>query len=169
VAERLKIPLHMMFTMPWSATAAFPHPLARLTQYAGFENRLSYLIVDSITWLGVRDIINSFRKKKLKLPPVSLTDRWSGSMLQTNKVPFAYIWSPALVPKPKGAVNGSSRAAAFGILKYIALLTMLAFMGRVAVCPCKELGQLSQPRGAVICLLCPTGYFGFIVKGSVSL
>jgi sterol 3beta-glucosyltransferase len=116
VAERLKIPLHMMFTMPWSATGAFPHPLARLTQYAGFENRLSYLIVDSITWLGVRDIINSFRKKKLKLPPVSLTDRWSGSMLQTNKVPFAYIWSPALVPKPKGAVGASLRAVIFGML-----------------------------------------------------
>lgn len=89
--------------MPWSPTGAFPHPLARLTQYAGFENRLSYAIVDSITWLGVRDIINSFRKKKLKLPPIPLTDRWSRSMLQTNRVPFAYIWSPSLVPKPKGA------------------------------------------------------------------
>ncbi|KAI6783136.1 Sterol 3-beta-glucosyltransferase UGT80B1-like protein [Emericellopsis cladophorae] len=28
VAEKLGIPLHMMFTMPWTPTRAFPHPLA---------------------------------------------------------------------------------------------------------------------------------------------
>ena len=27
-AEALHIPLHMIFTMPWTATGAFPHPFA---------------------------------------------------------------------------------------------------------------------------------------------
>jgi hypothetical protein len=29
-AQALGVPLHLMFTMPWSATRAFPHPLANL-------------------------------------------------------------------------------------------------------------------------------------------
>uniref|UniRef100_A0A7S4NHU6 Glycosyltransferase family 28 N-terminal domain-containing protein n=1 Tax=Paramoeba aestuarina TaxID=180227 RepID=A0A7S4NHU6_9EUKA len=31
LAERLGCPLHIFFTMPWSPTAAFPHPLAYLS------------------------------------------------------------------------------------------------------------------------------------------
>ena len=29
-AEALKVPLHMVFTMPWSPTGSFPHPMARI-------------------------------------------------------------------------------------------------------------------------------------------
>src|SRR3954465_15314069 len=29
-AQALSIPVHIMFTMPWTATQAFPHPLANL-------------------------------------------------------------------------------------------------------------------------------------------
>jgi hypothetical protein len=29
-AEKLGIPLHLMFTMPWSPTHEFPHPLANI-------------------------------------------------------------------------------------------------------------------------------------------
>ncbi|KAJ4721477.1 Sterol 3-beta-glucosyltransferase ugt80a2 [Melia azedarach] len=96
VAEALKVPLHIIFTMPWTPTSEFPHPLSRVKQQVA--NRLSYQIVDSLIWLGIRDIINDFRKKKLKLRPVTYLSGSYGSPLD---VPYAYIWSPHLVPKPK--------------------------------------------------------------------
>ncbi|KAJ6821554.1 sterol 3-beta-glucosyltransferase UGT80A2 [Iris pallida] len=96
VAEALKVPIHIFFTMPWTPTSEFPHPLSRVKQPAGY--RLSYQIVDSMIWLGIRDIINEYRKKKLKLRPVTYL---SGSQGSASDVPHGYIWSPHLVPKPK--------------------------------------------------------------------
>ncbi|KAJ6851427.1 sterol 3-beta-glucosyltransferase UGT80A2 [Iris pallida] len=96
VAEALKIPIHIFFTMPWTPTSQFPHPLSRVKQTAGY--RLSYQIVDSMIWLGIRDMINEYRKKKLKLRPVTYL---SGSQGSAADVPHGYIWSPHLVPKPK--------------------------------------------------------------------
>lgn len=96
VAEALKIPIHIFFTMPWTPTSEFPHPLSRVKQPAGY--RLSYQIVDSLIWLGIRDMINDIRKKKLKLRPVTYL---SGSQGFDSDVPHGYIWSPHLVPKPK--------------------------------------------------------------------
>ncbi|XP_071689407.1 sterol 3-beta-glucosyltransferase UGT80A2-like [Rutidosis leptorrhynchoides] len=96
VAEALKIPIHIFFTMPWTPTSEFPHPLSRVKQPAGY--RLSYQIVDSLIWLGIRDMINDVRKKKLKLRPVTYL---SGSQGSETDIPHAYIWSPHLVPKPK--------------------------------------------------------------------
>ncbi|WJX49279.1 sterol 3beta-glucosyltransferase [Trifolium repens] len=96
VAEALKIPIHIFFTMPWTPTTEFPHPLSRVKQQAGY--RLSYQIVDSLIWLGIRDMINDLRKKKLKLRPVTYL---SGSQGSETDIPHAYIWSPHLVPKPK--------------------------------------------------------------------
>ncbi|KAB2636516.1 sterol 3-beta-glucosyltransferase UGT80A2 [Pyrus ussuriensis x Pyrus communis] len=96
VAEALKIPIHVFFTMPWTPTSEFPHPLSRVKQTTGY--RLSYQIVDSLIWLGIRDMINDLRKKKLKLRPVTYL---SGSQGSDSDVPYGYIWSPHLVPKPK--------------------------------------------------------------------
>ncbi|TYJ27198.1 hypothetical protein E1A91_A07G170300v1 [Gossypium mustelinum] len=96
VAEALKVPVHIFFTMPWTPTSEFPHPLSRVKQPAGY--RLSYQIVDSMIWLGIRDMINDVRKKKLKLRPVTYL---SGSQGSDSDVPHGYIWSPHLVPKPK--------------------------------------------------------------------
>lgn len=96
VAEALKVPIHIFFTMPWSPTSEFPHPLSRVKQHAGY--RLSYQIVDSMIWLGIRDMINEYRKKKLKLRPITFL---SGSQGSASDVPHGYIWSPNLVPKPK--------------------------------------------------------------------
>ncbi|CAK9162408.1 unnamed protein product [Ilex paraguariensis] len=98
VAEALKVPVHIFFTMPWTPTSEFPHPLSRVKQPAGY--RLSYQIVDSLIWLGIRDMINDLRKKQLKLRPVTYL---SGSQGSEYDVPHGYIWSPNLVPKPKGA------------------------------------------------------------------
>ncbi|PPD81365.1 hypothetical protein GOBAR_DD21691 [Gossypium barbadense] len=36
VAEALGVPLHIFFTMPWTPTSEFPHPLARVPQSAGY-------------------------------------------------------------------------------------------------------------------------------------
>lgn len=44
-------------------------------------------------------MINEFRKKKLKLRPVTYL---SGSQGSSSDIPYGYIWSPHLVPKPKG-------------------------------------------------------------------
>ncbi|KAL2508008.1 Sterol 3-beta-glucosyltransferase UGT80A2 [Forsythia ovata] len=96
VAEALDIPIHIFFTMPWTPTSEFPHPLSRVKQPAGY--RLSYQIVDSLIWLGIRDMINDVRKKKLKLRPVTYL---SGSQGSESNIPHGYIWSPHLVPKPK--------------------------------------------------------------------
>ncbi|OIW01130.1 hypothetical protein TanjilG_25238 [Lupinus angustifolius] len=96
VAEYLKVPLHIFFTMPWTPTSEFPHPLSRVKQHVGY--RLSYQVVDALIWLGIRDLINEFRKKKLKKRPISYL---SGSYTSLPDVPYGYIWSPHLVPKPK--------------------------------------------------------------------
>jgi sterol 3beta-glucosyltransferase len=48
--------------------------------------------------LGIRGIINSYRKKKLKLRPITYL---SGSQGSINELPTGYIWSPHLVPKPR--------------------------------------------------------------------
>ncbi|XP_008789528.1 sterol 3-beta-glucosyltransferase UGT80A2-like [Phoenix dactylifera] len=99
VAEALKVPIHIFFTMPWTPTSEFPHPLSRVKQPAGY--RISYQIVDSMIWLGIRDMINDFRKRKLKLRPITFLSGTQGRHDTASDVPHGYIWSPHLVPKPK--------------------------------------------------------------------
>lgn len=89
IAERLCIPLHMMFTMPWSPTAAFPHPLAQLDSSRTDRGRLnyfSYTQMEAITWLGLADIINRFRKNALGLDPIDPT--WGTKIFPHLKIPF---------------------------------------------------------------------------------
>ncbi|KAK6837332.1 hypothetical protein RU639_001540 [Aspergillus parasiticus] len=100
-AQALGIPAHLMFTMPWSSTKAFPHPLANLT-YSDktsqpIANYLSYGIVEWMTWQGLGDVINKFRSD-IDLEPVPSSE--GPSLAETLKVPFTYCWSPALMPKP---------------------------------------------------------------------
>jgi hypothetical protein len=55
LAEALGIPLHLMFTMPYSPTQAFPHPLANIKQSnldPNLTNYLSYGMVETLTWQG---------------------------------------------------------------------------------------------------------------------
>ncbi|KAI9098373.1 hypothetical protein K1719_024998 [Acacia pycnantha] len=95
VAEALGVPLHIIFTMPWTPTNEFPHPLARVPQSAAYW--LSYVIVDLLIWWGIRGIINDFRTKKLKLAPIAYFSMYRGSI---SHLPTAYMWSPHVVPKP---------------------------------------------------------------------
>lgn len=99
-AEALGVPLHLMFTMPWTATSSFPHPLANITnakKNPKLANYLSYILVEVMTWQGLGDVINKWREK-IGLEPVPSTE---GPMLaSTLSIPFTYCWSPALIPKP---------------------------------------------------------------------
>ncbi|KAF4767841.1 hypothetical protein HAV15_002563 [Penicillium sp. str.  len=100
-AQALGIPLHLMFTMPWSPTTAFPHPLANLKNIPADQawlNRVSYGVVDWLSWQGLGGVINDWRKHELELEPISLSD---GPFILTKlNVPYTYCWSPGLVPKP---------------------------------------------------------------------
>ncbi|KAK7420184.1 hypothetical protein QQZ08_010540 [Neonectria magnoliae] len=101
IAEKTGIPLHMMFTMPWSPTRAFPHPLANIQSSNADDvmtNYMSYTLVEMMTWQGLGDVINRFRDKALDLPPLSLI--WAPGLLSRLKVSWTYCWSPALIPKP---------------------------------------------------------------------
>ncbi|CUS08509.1 unnamed protein product [Tuber aestivum] len=100
-AEKLGVPLHLMFTMPWSPTTAFPHPLANIQSSnaeGAVTNFLSYILVEMMTWQGLGDLVNKFRARKLGLDPVSTV--WAPGMIARLKVPHTYCWSPALIPKP---------------------------------------------------------------------
>jgi len=50
-AEKLQIPLHMMFTMPWSPTIAFSHPLCNIDSSKGPKEKLnlySYYVIEML-------------------------------------------------------------------------------------------------------------------------
>ena len=100
-AEALHIPLHMIFTMPWSATCAFPHPFARIdpSTHRPVENFFSYGLIDLLVWAGIGDLVDTFRTETLGLPPVTLTD--GAARLEDHEVPFTYLWPASLVPKPE--------------------------------------------------------------------
>lgn len=62
-AQALGTPLHLMFTMPWSSTRAFPHPLANFKVgeiSPAVINYASYGIVEWMTWQGQVSHENGF-------------------------------------------------------------------------------------------------------------
>ncbi|KAL3480576.1 sterol glucosyltransferase, partial [Aspergillus californicus] len=100
-AQALGIPVHLMFTMPWSSTTAFPHPLANLSSASmnpRTANWVSYGVVEWLTWQGLGDVINRWRAS-IHLDPVPAME--GPSLAEALKVPFTYCWSPALIPKPR--------------------------------------------------------------------
>lgn len=101
-AEALGIPLHLVFTFPYTPTHAFPHPLASIKQTnmdQGYANFISYPLVEMMTWQGLGDLVNKFRVRDLGLDPVSTL--WAPCATYRMHVPYAYLWSPGLVPKPE--------------------------------------------------------------------
>lgn len=100
-AERLGIPLHLMFTFPYTPTQQFPHPLANIKKSnvdTNYTNFISYPLVEMMTWQGLGDLVNRFRVDTLGLEPVSTL--WAPGQLFRLKVPYTYLWSPGLIPKP---------------------------------------------------------------------
>lgn len=54
-AQALAIPVHLMFTMPWTSTREFPHPLANVfpgNMSPETASRVSYRVVEWLTWQG---------------------------------------------------------------------------------------------------------------------
>ena len=49
-------------------------------------------------WQGLGDLVNRFRVHTLGLEPVSTL--WAPGQLFRQKVPYSYLWSPGLIPKP---------------------------------------------------------------------
>ncbi|ETS77967.1 hypothetical protein PFICI_10029 [Pestalotiopsis fici W106-1] len=100
-AQALGIPVHIMFTMPWTATRAFPHPLANMQQSdlePAAANWLSYGVVGLMTWQGLGDVINAWRKHELRLEEIPAS--MGPSLVEYLRIPHTYCWSPALVAKP---------------------------------------------------------------------
>ena len=100
-AEALGIPLHLMFTFPYTPTQRFPHPLAiikKSNMEPGYTNLMSYPLVEMVVWQGLGDLINHFRINTLGLDPVSTL--WAPGSTYRLHVPFTYLWSPSLAPKP---------------------------------------------------------------------
>ena len=53
--QLILLKVHLMFTMPWSSTRAFPHPLTNLMHSSTdptLGNYISYGIIDFLTWQG---------------------------------------------------------------------------------------------------------------------
>ncbi|KAH8805477.1 hypothetical protein F5884DRAFT_708908 [Xylogone sp. PMI_703] len=101
-AEKMGIPLHIMFTMPWSPTLSFPHPLANIVSSTTGERRtnfVSYALVEALMWQGLGSVVNRFREKTLFLDPIS--DLSGPGIVSRLRVPHTYCWSPALIPKPR--------------------------------------------------------------------
>ncbi|KAK0748260.1 hypothetical protein B0T21DRAFT_279757 [Apiosordaria backusii] len=101
VAEKLGVPVHVMFTMPWTPTRAFPHPLADIIATNADDvltNYVSYTLVEMMTWQGLGDVINRFRTNVLDLESLSLL--WAPGLISRMRIPTTYCWSPALIPKP---------------------------------------------------------------------
>ncbi|KAK9847344.1 sterol glucosyltransferase [Penicillium brevicompactum] len=100
-AQALGVPLHIMFTMPWSPTREFPHPLANIKgseTNASVNNYMSYSMVELLTWSGLADIINKWRVQTLNLE--KLSTRTASGMMEALEIPHTYCWSPALIKKP---------------------------------------------------------------------
>ena len=100
-AERLGVPLHIMFTFPYTPTQQFPHPLANIRSTnvdANYTNYMSYSLVEMLIFQGLGDLVNRFRVQTLGLEPISTI--WSPGQLFRLKVPHTYMWSPGLIPKP---------------------------------------------------------------------
>jgi hypothetical protein len=101
-AQALSIPLHIMFTMPWSSTRAFSHPLANLNISAdtnlNMANLLSFGVVEFMMWQGIGDLVNRWRSQSLDLEPITESD--GPKLLEKLAIPHTYCWSPALVPRP---------------------------------------------------------------------
>ncbi len=79
--------------MPWSPTQKFPHPLANIQSSnadATISNYISYIMVDVLTWQGLGDVINKFRKESLRLDAISAIG--APAMLARLKIPFTYCW-----------------------------------------------------------------------------
>lgn len=100
ISERMKVPLIECFTMPWSRTKDFAHPLIPPSSLFGKTyNYYSHVMVSYELWYTFRRIINHFRTRTLGLQRLSI---WKGPNLQRDrKTVHLYCYSPSVLPKPE--------------------------------------------------------------------
>ena len=100
VAEYLKIPLTMAFTMPWTPTRMTQSPFFTSATKADTNgNELSYYAVDMLIWMGLRDIANAWRSAH-GLDTFTIVDQQEAPQLvNVRRVPFQYCYSRHLLPK----------------------------------------------------------------------
>src|SRR5579859_482015 len=60
---------------------------------------MTYPLVDMLTWQGLGDVVNKFRRDVLRVE--ELSPIWAPSLVQRARIPYTYCWSSALIPKPK--------------------------------------------------------------------
>ncbi|CAK7209609.1 hypothetical protein SBRCBS47491_000501 [Sporothrix bragantina] len=122
LAEAFGVPLHIMFTMPWTPTRSFPHPLANLKVPAtspmyALASQLSFMLVECLTWQGLGDLINRFRSSRLglgSLSPLQVVAPFQpGGLMGRLRVPTTYCWAPALLAKPSDWADEVSVAGYF--------------------------------------------------------
>lgn len=95
IAEALSIPYFRAFSMPWTRTRAYPHAFAVPEhKLGGYYNYMSYVMFDHVFWKAIAGQVNRWRKKELGLGATNL------DMMQPNKVPFLYSFSPSVVAPP---------------------------------------------------------------------
>ncbi|KAF0693768.1 Aste57867_15267 [Aphanomyces stellatus] len=101
VAEKLGVPLHIMFPQPWVPTQEFPHPLSNLPYKGKREKRnyMSYNLVDLLMWQGTEGMVNRFRVDVLGLRKIRKGDH-GRSLVLDWKIPHSFMWSEHLVPSP---------------------------------------------------------------------
>ena len=68
-AQKLQIPLHIVFTMPWSPTTAFPHPFCKVNYNRASIDRINMLSYDLV------EVLVSFSLSPLKRSSHSLFRR----------------------------------------------------------------------------------------------
>lgn len=79
--------------MPWSPTHSFPYPIANIkssTASGSMTNEITYTLLDMMTWRGLGDIINKFRKETLDLGSLSQATEVSTS--SRLRIPYTYCW-----------------------------------------------------------------------------
>mmetsp|Transcript_64062 Transcript_64062/g.169726 ORF Transcript_64062/g.169726 Transcript_64062/m.169726 type:complete len:1379 (-) Transcript_64062:88-4224(-) len=108
IAERLGVPCHLAFMMPWTPTASVGHPLGRAnpvtagtgTSSSAYWQSLSYRWVEDLRWGEGRlgSYMNSFRRE-IGLAAIGSVQN-APSTVDEIKVPFLYMYSPSLLRKP---------------------------------------------------------------------
>jgi len=103
LAEALGTPLYISFPMPWSRTTKFPSPFTTTKGKTSSNqlNWLSYGATERLIWLGIGDLINRWRVKTLRLPPIWTMSAKGHRITHDAKVPHLYPWSPQILPKPE--------------------------------------------------------------------
>lgn len=94
VAEALAVPYFRAFTMPWTATGAYPQAFAPILDAGPAYNQMSYALFDRVLWQASSGQINKWRKDTLKLKSTTL------EKLESATIPFIYNFSSAVVPRP---------------------------------------------------------------------